>query len=1654
MNIRASGALHFSSEEEVGALRAPLSGAAEVGIAAVGDSVGTEGDDYLDTTLPPDPETSQLAIYGYGGNDTLIASEDWTYLYGGAGADVFVANSINSASPVRNVIFEDFDVAQGDKVDLSQLKIDNFETLSDFFTAYEILWRDPMSISFFWEGMTFSYTFGPGTIVNVHDLTAAAFTFETLGADDVIEGVSYYDDLFGGLGNDHITQHVAANSQLFGGAGEDTLRATGGGNRLYGGEGDDVLSNAEGSSVLYGGAGDDVLEGGFAAELFGGDGADTLVAVRDGAVLTGGAGADVFVAGRVAVESWYPIDSVTDFSIAEGDRLDISARGISDMETLSHLLATQEIILPGGTDGVAAVLQQRAGNHIHSIQLNGLVAEDIGSSQVILDLADRADLVTGTEGHEDLFGGLGNDHITDEVLAVDVAGTSDRFFGEQGNDTLVSFHGSDTLYGGAGNDELYGGRDGVALYGGAGNDLLRGAAGADSLAGGAGDDTLRAGSDWGNNTLSGGTGADLFVLDRPPGTESDGSAWLQGPDIVTDFSVAEGDRVDVSALGIADFETFQTLVTAHSWDRTTFNVNTQHIGKSVVFEGLASDAFQSRHLVLNTELRNDTLAGTAAGEDLFGGLGNDLLTGSDSASGSSYMFGEQGNDTLRGSTGYTALYGGAGNDVLEVGRGNPGLYGGAGNDLLTGGRLADLLQGGAGNDTLNGESGRDTLTGGEGSDLFVFAGQFGRHTITDFEWGTDSLDFSGIRSGDWATRVVSGNATSRVMTLGANAVTFEGLARNFAATATITLTGEARQGQTLTGSLSDVQDRDGIEAAVISWRWLRDGVAIADATDSTYTLTAADIRAKISVEASFVDDWQSTEVFRSVATAEVARSNFPATGLPVITGSAKVGQVLNADVSGIGDSDGLGSFSYLWLRDGTAIAEATGSSYALTRADLAGRITVQVSYTDGGNTVETLVSSATAAVAHDNSAPNGLLAVSGELAEGALLSVDSAAITDADGLGTFSHVWMRDGVAIEGATAANYTLTRADVGAQISVALRYLDGFGTAEQVLWEAAGPIAHVNMDPINRPAIIGTARLGESLQADASDIQDGDGLGSFAYAWYRDGVAIEGATEESYRLVRADVGARLTVSISYTDDYGTEERVVSAATTAVEQVNAAPSGELVISGLALEGSVLTADSSTIGDADGLGGFSYVWMRDGMVIEGATARSYTPQRTDVRGEITVAVTYVDSHGTEERLVSAPTAPIGFVNSPPTGRIEITGSARQGGVLTASLGTLADAEGFAADAVSWQWLRDGVAVEGATSATHTLGQADVGARLTLSARYTDLWLVAEQVVSSPTAEVENVNDAPSGRALITGAPAVGKVLTADASSIADVDGLGAFSYLWLRNGAIIPAATGPSYQLGEDSFDTNIRVMVRYTDGQGSVETLVSDVARVYRESVILEGTDGHDRLDGGAGNDKISGRNGRDTINGNDGNDELYGGDSVTDLRDVIFGGAGDDLMFGGYGNDELRGADGNDSIFGDHGADYIIGGPGNDVLSGGQGSDEIHGGAGRDYINGGFGHDRLNGGAGADSFFHVGVAGHGSDWIQDYRGAQGDLLVFGGTARPDQFQVNFANTPSAGAVNVAEAFVIHKPTGQILWALVDGQAENAIWLSIGNEYWNLLS
>jgi VCBS repeat-containing protein len=138
--------------------------------------------------------------------------------------------------------------------------------------------------------------------------------------------------------------------------------------------------------------------------------------------------------------------------------------------------------------------------------------------------------VTGSalDGNNTLVGtGLANGTGGASKIGIHGGGGDDVLYGLGGADFIYGDAGADTIYGGSGKDTIEGGTENDLIYGGGNDDTILGEDGNDTIYGGVGLDLL-----------TGGAGADQFFYTK----SSDRG------DLITDFSLAEGDLINLSGI--------------------------------------------------------------------------------------------------------------------------------------------------------------------------------------------------------------------------------------------------------------------------------------------------------------------------------------------------------------------------------------------------------------------------------------------------------------------------------------------------------------------------------------------------------------------------------------------------------------------------------------------------------------------------------------------------------------------------------------------------------------------------------------------------------------------------------------------------------------------------------------------------------------------------------------------------------------------------------------------------------------------------------------------------------------------------------------------------------------------------------------------------
>ena len=102
-------------------------------------------------------------------------------------------------------------------------------------------------------------------------------------------------------------------------------------------------------------------------------------------------------------------------------------------------------------------------------------------------------------------------------------------------------------------------------------------------------------------------------------------------------------------------------------------------------------------------------------------------------------------------------------------------------------------------------------------------------------------------------------------------------AANKPATGAPTISGTAQVDETLTASVSDISDADGLDNASFAYQWIRGSADIEGATDSSYTLVSADEGETMKVRVTFTDDADNAESVTSGASDPVEAGPEPLT---------------------------------------------------------------------------------------------------------------------------------------------------------------------------------------------------------------------------------------------------------------------------------------------------------------------------------------------------------------------------------------------------------------------------------------------------------------------------------------------------------------------------------------------------------------------------------------------------------------------------------------------------------------------------------------------------------------------------------------------------------------------------------------------------------
>ncbi|TDU30509.1 hypothetical protein EDF61_101470 [Arthrobacter sp. JUb115] len=283
-----------------------------------------------------------------------------------------------------------------------------------------------------------------------------------------------------------------------------------------------------------------------------------------------------------------------------------------------------------------------------------------------------------------------------------------------------------------------------------------------------------------------------------------------------------------------------------------------------------------------------------------------------------------------------------------------------------------------------------------------------------------------------------------------------------------------------------------------------------------------------------------------------------------------------------------------------------------------------------------------------------------------------------------------------------YKLRKADSGKKLTVKATHHEYRGETEY--WQSTTETfskTFTVQDPILlKLGRIDSAQVGKKLTAKVSNAPSGVKL---KYQWLRAGKNIKGATKSTYAPAAADLGKRLSYTVTgsktgmypvvHTSDYTSQ--VIKGNYTVTKAPN--------IGGKVVYGQTLKVNPGTRSTKPGK--FKYQWLRDGKTIKNATKTTYKLGLSDVGRKISVRVTASGSGFATQTSTTSKTKTVAKAKFTVKKGASVSGKVKVGSKLTAKPGSWSPKP----EKYKYQWYRSGAPISKATKSTYKVTLRDRG---------------------------------------------------------------------------------------------------------------------------------------------------------------------------------------------------------------------------------------------------------------------------------------------------------------------------------------------------------
>ena len=442
------------------------------------------------------------------------------------------------------------------------------------------------------------------------------------------------------------------------------------------------------------------------------------------------------------------------------------------------------------------------------------------------------------------------------------------------------------------------------------------------------------------------------------------------------------------------------------------------------------------------------------------------------------------------------------------------------------------------------------------------------------------------------------------------------------------------------------------------------------------------------------------------------------------------GAVVTLDGTASNDADG-NTLTYLWTAPaGITLSSTTASQPTFTAPEVSTDTQYTFSLVVNDGTAGSTADEAVITVKQVNKVPVSNAGPDQTVNEGAVVTLDGTASTDADG-NTLTYLWTAPaGITLSSTTASQPTFTAPEVSTDTQYTFSLVVNDGTANSTADEVVITVKQVNKVPVANAGPDQTVNEGAVVTLDGTVSTDADG-NTLTYLWTAPaGITLSSTTVSNPIFTAPEVTSDTQYTFNLVVNDGTAGSTADEVVITVKQVNKVPVANAGPNQTVNEGATVTLDGSASTDADS-NTLTYLWTAPaGITLSSTTVSKPSFTAPEVTSDTQYTFSLVVNDGIANSAADEVVITVKQVNKVPVANAGPDQTVNEGTTVTLDGTASTDADG---NTLTYFWIAPAGITLSSVSASKPIFTAP---EVSTDTQYTFSLIVNDGIANSAADEV------------------------------------------------------------------------------------------------------------------------------------------------------------------------------------------------------------------------------------------------------------------------------------------------------------------------------